>query len=148
MAIEINGKIYRNLQEQVAENQKDIERIEKSINLKYKHNVVLRWSEDGEEPDWTEARVEFFDDYSEPYTLTTLYDMLKEKGMKTFYFGKFDEGNHHDSYGAIITNRINVYVNVDDELTVFAYVYRIYEGTSVAESTSNFQPTSVRDVVE
>lgn len=38
MAIEIYGKIYRNLQEQVAANTKEIENLSRK---KYKHNIVI-----------------------------------------------------------------------------------------------------------
>lgn len=54
MAIEIDGKIYRNLQEQVAANTKDIAELKKgdskelTVYKKYTHNISVRFTDNGQ----------------------------------------------------------------------------------------------------
>jgi hypothetical protein len=69
--IEINGKIYRNIQEQVAKNQEDI----KNLQDKYRHRILISY----DEGDYNEFVIfDIINDKPEAYT--TLNDILNAIG--------------------------------------------------------------------
>ena len=150
MAIEINGKIYRNLQEQVAENQKDIEDIKETINCRYKHSITLEWESDGEEPDYKILIFELLDESKTPFTLETLYDKIKSRGSRItrIEFAKYEEGNNYEPYGAFMANTALLYINVQtDKLNASVNFYRLYDSLDAAENVI-FEPNGIIDRVE
>ena len=88
--IEIDGKIYRNLQEQVQKNMDDIEELNEKVEEfgKYTHNVVLynTYYRDY-------LKFSFRDDNKDPYTTyEELYEAISDKYTNLVCIGSLDKG--------------------------------------------------------
>lgn len=146
--ININGKEYRNIQEQVEKNKEDIENIKETINCRYKHSITLEWEGDGEEPDYKILIFDLLDESKTPFTLETLYNKIKSRGLTRIKFAKYEEGNNNNPYGAFLTNTALLYINAQtDKLNASVNFYRLYDSLDTAENVI-FEPNGIIDRVE
>lgn len=148
--ININGKEYRNIQEQVEKNMDDIQDIKETINCRYKHSITLEWESDGEEPDYKILIFELLDESKTPFTLETLYNKIKARGSRLtrIEFAKYEEGNNNNPYGAFLTNVALLYINAQtDKLNASVNFYRLYDSLDTAENVI-FEPNGIIDRVE
>lgn len=148
--ININGKEYRNIQEQVEKNQEDIEDIKETINCRYKHSITLEWEGDGEEPDYKILIFDLLDESKTPFTLETLYNKIKSRGslLTRIEFAKYEEGNNNNPYGAFLTNTALLYINAQtDKLNASVNFYRLYDSLDTDENVI-FEPNGIIDRVE
>lgn len=93
--IEINGKEYRNIQEQVEKNKDDIADLEEKVDelYKYTHNVVLYNIYYREY-----LKFSFRDDHKDPYTTyEELYEAISDKYTNLVSIGRI-EPNAEDVY--------------------------------------------------
>ena len=146
MAIEINGKTYRNLQEQVYENTKDIEELSRDVLRQYRHKITLSWEDDGEEPDYKKVYFEWFSSRRDEYTLETFKEDIVGHIHK-IEFAKYEDGNNNIPNGAILTKSITIGVDSVNDLQVFSTIYRLYDSLDTEVST-NFTATYLEDNLE
>lgn len=153
MALIFNNTVYRNLQEQVYENTKDIEEFKpyskSNVYTKeecdnkfkvYTHHISIGWVDEGEEPDYYNLRFDLIDNNSQAYTLDTLKDLLSTSIY--IYNGYYEEGNDNTPDNARLFQSGIIYLNNNEIKVSVNYLFSDGE-----ESYSSFVPTGLNDIV-
>lgn len=150
MAIEIDGKVYRNLQQQVEKNMDDIQEIKEAMPYPsyeyskklYKHDIMLLLVDS--EDSYATAHIIIIDQYNEEY------DYSK---VKADWRGDIRPISYHRKQGAstLANENTKVYTSfyLDEDEIWFEENETFYSGEAVVtESVNSYKVIDVNDTVE
>ncbi len=158
--LKIGNKIYRNLQEQVAKNMEDIEKIKKAMPIPYNeyynktevdskilklHRIVLDWEDEGEEPDYKTVYIEYWSTKNDEYTLEEFKAEIANKAFSSYTSIRYEYGNDRQPNSAIITERVYISVSALTGDLFVSVDYRDGAESFDYKNDASFTPTSITD---